>query len=97
MRVVVALLLVLSGCSIALPTPTPDPAAQPGIVPAQTLIAVHGPVDWVVPQEMSLEIGDQAWSMTVDGGSGVAGDILSEVSLVRLVGVDDCHVYASPR
>lgn len=95
MRVVAALLLVLSGCSIAHPTPSPDPNALPGIMPAQTWVGVHVPADWVAPQEMSLELGDQAWSITVNGGSGVVSRDLSEITSVRLVGVEDCHVYAA--
>jgi hypothetical protein len=95
MRVVAALLVLLTGCSIGFPTPTPDPAAMPGVVPAQTVIGVFGPADWVPPQELSLEIGDQAWSILAEGGHGVAGRNLSDVTFVRLVGVDDCHVYAA--
>lgn len=94
MRAVVVLLLALAGCSL-LPTPSPDPDARPSIVPGQTWVAVHTPADWVAPQEMSLEVGNQAWSITVDGGPGVMVHDLSEVALVRLVGVEDCHAYAA--
>lgn len=95
MRAMAALLFSLTGCSIALPTPTPDPSAMPGIIPAQTWITVGTPSDGVPPQEMSLELGRQAWSITVDGGAGVMAAVLSEVTSVRLVGVRDCHVYAA--
>lgn len=95
MRVVAALLLLLTGCSIALPTPRPDPAAQPGLIPTRTWVGVHVPADWVAPQEMSLEVGDQAWSITVGGGAGVVSPDLAEISSVKLVGVDDCHVFAA--
>ena len=94
MRAVVVLLLALGGCSL-LPTPSPDPDARPGVVPGQTWVAVHTPADWVAPQELSLEVGSQAWSITVDGGPGVVAYDLSEDTPVRLVGVDDCHAYAA--
>ena len=95
MRVVAALLLLLTGCSIALPTPTPDPNALPGIIPGQTWITVGTPSDGIPPQEMSLELGGQAWSITVDGGGGVIAAELSEVIPVRMLGVRDCHLYAA--
>lgn len=95
MRVVTSLLFLLTGCSIALPTPTPDPAAQPGLIPTRTWVGVHIPADWVAPQDMSLEVGDHAWSITVDGGAGVVSTDLSEISSVMLVGIDDCHVFAA--
>jgi len=95
MRALAVLLLVTSGCSTAVPTLTPEEAALPAGSHAQTWIGVHVPADWVPPQEMSLEIGDQAWSITVDGGAGVVSLDLSEISSVKLVGVDDCHVYAA--
>jgi hypothetical protein len=44
---------------------------------------------------MSLEVGGQAWSITVIGGAGVISPILPQTSSVRLVGVGDCHVYAA--
>ena len=86
MRVVGALVLLLTGCSIALPTPRPDPAAQPGPIPTRTWVGVHVPAGWVAPQEMSLEVGDQAWSITVDGGAGVVSPDLSEI---------DCQILAA--
>ena len=95
MRALAPLLLLLTGCSIALPTPTPDPAAQPGVIPTRTWVGVHVPADWVAPPEMSLEVGGQAWSITADGGAGVVSPDLSEIRSVRLVGVDDCHVFAA--
>jgi hypothetical protein len=58
----------------------------------QTWIGVRGPT---LPQELSLEIGDQAWSVTPLDGSGVVAADLSGATRVRLVGVSDCHVYAS--
>lgn len=91
---VVLLFLAVGGCSL-LPASRPDPAAHPGVVPAQTWVAVHTPADGVAPQEMSLEVGEHAWSITVDGGPGVVADDLPEVTLVRLVGMEDCHVYAA--
>jgi hypothetical protein len=95
MGALVAIVFLLAGCSIALATPPPDPAAQPGLIPTRTWVGLHVPADWVPPQEMSLEVGDQAWSITVDGGAGVVSPVLSEISSVKLVGVDDCHVFTA--
>lgn len=83
------MLLALGGCASLAP-PEQEPAA-----PRQTWVAVHAPADWVAPQEMSLEVGDEAWSITVDGGPGVVAYDLPAVTIVRLIGVDDCHVYAA--
>jgi hypothetical protein len=94
MRIAPAVLLVVSGCSIALPSPTSE--AVPGVIPpTRTWIGVHVPADWVPPQEMSLEVDGQAWAITVVGGAGVISPILAETSSVRLVGAGDCHVYAA--
>lgn len=71
--------LALPGCSA--PTPTWVHVRGPGIS------------RWTPPQEMSLEIGDSAWSITPEGGLGVAATELSSPARVRLVGVADCHVY----
>jgi hypothetical protein len=88
-RAAIAMLIALGGCA-SLASPEPDPGA-----PRQTWVAVHTPADWVAPQEMSLEVGAQAWSITVEGGPGVVATDLSAVAAVRLIGVDDCHVYAA--
>jgi hypothetical protein len=94
MRIATAVLLLLSGCSTAPPSPISE--AVPGVIPpAQTWIGVHVPADWVPPQEMSLEVDGQAWSITVVGGAGVISPVLPETSSARLVGVGDCHVYAA--
>jgi hypothetical protein len=94
MRVAVALLLVIAGCSTAQPRPTSD--AVPGVIPpAQTWIGVLVPESWVPPQEMSLEVDGQAWSITALGGAGVITPTLSDTSSVRLIGVSDCHEYAA--
>lgn len=94
MRIAAAVLLLISGCSTALSSPTSE--AVPGVIPpARTWIGVHVPADWVPPQEMSLEVDGQAWSITIVGGAGVVSPILPETSSVRLVGVRDCHLYAA--
>jgi hypothetical protein len=93
MRVVCVLLLILSGCSTA--PPTPDSSALPGLSPAQTWITVGTPSNGILPQDMSIELGGLAWSVTADGGGGVIANTISEVTSVRLIGVRDCHTYAA--
>jgi len=44
---------------------------------------------------MSLEIAGRAWTITPEGGGGVVMEALAERVEVRLVGDDDCRVYAS--
>ena len=96
MRVVAVMLLLIGGCSGAPHTTTSsEQTAPPANTSALTGIAVYPPFDgWVTGQDLSLEVGDQAWSLT-DGGSGVISPILSEISAVRLFGVGDCHVHAA--
>jgi hypothetical protein len=67
--------------------PSPEPAAQ-------TWIAVYGPIDWSPPDRMSLEVAGTAWSLTPDGGGGVVTESLTSPAEVRLVGLDDCRLYA---
>jgi hypothetical protein len=80
--------------SAALPSPTSwVPDVSP---PAQAHFAVYPPYDgWVVPQELSLEVGEEAWSIETTGRYGVTTPMLSEITRVRLFGVDDCHLYAA--
>src|SRR5918999_3719137 len=104
-----ALLLFLGGCasvppvasetapavsSPALPSPTywvPD--VNP---PAEAHFAVYPPYDgWVPPQELSLEVGEEAAPIETTGNYGVTSPMLSEITRVRLFGVEDCHLYAA--
>ena len=95
MRVMSGLLLSLTACSTAIHTPSQDPAAEPGLIPTQTWVGVQIPADWPAQQELSLEVGDQAWSIIPEEGGGVVSSDLSRVASVRLVRVDDCHVVAA--
>ena len=109
MRAMLAFLLVVAGCStaspsptaISSPTPTPAPtwSFRPGLTPApaETRFGVYIPPSSIPPQELSLEVDGQAWSIFVvaEGGHGVTSRVLSETSSVRLVGVADCRVYAT--
>jgi hypothetical protein len=102
-------LVVLSGCasapseasesvppvtSTAIPSSTFEiPDVSP---PAQAWIAVYPPRDgWVPPQELSLEVGDQASVIDTTGSFGVTSPMLSTITRVRLFGVGDCHLYAA--
>lgn len=88
MRAAILMLLALSGCTHPQP-PAPSAATQ------QTWVAVHAPADWVAPQELILEVGDRAWSITPDAGPGVVAHDIAGTATVRLVGVEDCRVYAA--
>lgn len=81
----IAMLLALGACA---PIPAPS-------VTRQTWVAVHAPADWVAPQEMSLEVGHRAWSISPEGGPGVVARDLSGAATVRLIGAEDCRLYAS--
>jgi hypothetical protein len=76
---------MLAGCTQ--PVPSPEAAA--------TWVAVYGPADWSPPEQMSLEIGATAWSITPDAGGGVVTAELTERAGIRLVGLDGCHLYAT--
>lgn len=85
MRRHAALVLFLSalvGCTFG-PSATPEPT--------QTYINV---IEVAQSQEMSLEVGDAAWSFTSDTGGGVATPELTATKRARIVAVDDCQVYA---
>jgi hypothetical protein len=104
-----ALLVFLSGCASAPPEPseTVPPVTSPAFPsptfeipdvspPAQAWIAVYPPRDgWVVPQELSLEVGDEASYIDASGSWGVTSPMLSTITPVRLFGVEDCHLYAA--
>ena len=79
---VLSLSTVVVGCTFR-------PSAAPE--PTQTYINV---AEVAQSQEMSLEVGDTAWSFTADTGGGVATPELSEPETARIVAVDDCQVYA---
>jgi len=80
-------LLMLGACAID--PPPPDET--------QTWVSVRGPAisRWTVPDAMSLEVGNSAWAITPEGGLGVVAADLRGPVIVRLVGVSDCHVYAT--
>jgi hypothetical protein len=63
-------------------------------MPGGVIVAVTGPRDWRPPEEMRLEIGDDAWAITGDGGGGVVSAISGSPVQVRLVGVPSCQRYA---
>jgi hypothetical protein len=78
--------VVLSGCG---GLSTSNPAESP------TWLAVRGPVDWIPPEPMSLEIDGSAWSITPEGGGGVVTPEVTTSAEVRLLAVEGCHLYAS--
>jgi hypothetical protein len=80
--------------STALPSSTFEvPDVSP---PAQAWIAVYPPSDgWPVPQELSLEVGDEASYIDASGSWGVTSPMLSKITRVRLFGVEDCHLYGA--
>jgi hypothetical protein len=49
----------------------------------------------VPPQELSLEVGEEAAPIETTGNYGVTSPMLSEITRVRLFGVEDCHLYAA--
>lgn len=55
---------------------------------------MYGPIDWSPPDRMSLEVAGTAWSITPDGGGGVVTESLTSAAEVRLVGLEDCRLYA---
>jgi hypothetical protein len=76
---------------------SPTVQAIPGVTPpAQVWIAVFPPSsDWLIPQAMSLEVGNEAWHVGPPENGGVISPILGDFTPVTLFGTDDCHVYAS--
>lgn len=75
--------LLSSGCSVLLQSAPPT----------QAWIEVLG-TQWA-EQPMSVEVGDLAWQITEEGGRGVVMPHLKGTVPVRLVGIDDCRMYAS--
>ena len=94
MRRVRGLVWILAVALAACASPPPEtPRPSLGL----TWIAVLGPMDWMPPQEMSLEMDGRAWSITPPGGGGVVTPDLTAPARVRLVTVIDCRVYSNAR
>lgn len=82
----VALAISVAGCVLRMPEPP---------LPPQTWLSVDGLRDWAHSEQMSLEVGERAWSITPLGGPGVVTPALTEPAHVRLVGLETCQEYAS--
>lgn len=85
--------LAMAGFVTALLLAACTASDSPGRGP-ETWVTVTGPIDWIAPAEMALEIGDTAWSITPDGGGGLAMATLDQPADVLLVGIEDCREYA---
>jgi hypothetical protein len=63
----------------------------PSDLPRQILVAVTGPANSDVPEDLVLEVGDTAWF----GYGGVVSVETQSALGVRLVGRESCRSYAS--
>ena len=68
-----------------------------GLSSGRAWIQVASNEAWTAPEDMSLQVGESAWSVTVDGGGGVATPLLNGTAEIRLFGVESCRLYASIR
>jgi len=87
MRKITALLVlgaVLAACQgFYLATPIP-----------QTWIGILGPLGWTPPEELSLELGGSAWSITAESPHGVVTVFPGRPVEVTLWGALTCRRYA---